>query len=119
MKVGAYTADLESVPANYPMPLMDPAVIDDAIRTWGTEKQYTQLVEECGEYITEAMHLLFRPDRNIPLEKFLEEVVGVRIAVDHVIRLHQKECERIYYMQIAKEKIAMLKSDTPELFYWR
>ena len=99
------------------LPLMNTKIIDEAIKTWGHEKQITQLVEESGEFITEAMHLLFRPDRPSDLPHFLEEVVGVRIAVDHVIRLYQEECERIYHLQIAKEINAMRKANNPELYY--
>ena len=91
------------------MPLINNDIISDAIATWGEEKQYTQLGEECGEYVTEMCHLLFRPDRPNDLAHFLEEVVGVRIAVDHVIALHQEQCEQIYKDQIAKEIAAMKK----------
>ena len=91
------------------MPLMDTAIIDRAIVTWGEEKQYTQLMEECGEVTVEICHTFFRPDRTTPLRKLLEEVVGVRIAVDHVIRLNQKLCEEIYHEQIGKEIAAMDK----------
>lgn len=101
------------------LPLMDVSVIDEAIETWGYEKQLTQLVEECGEFIVEAMHLLYRPDRHTPLDKVLVEVVGVRIACDHVIRLHHERCEEIYCLQVAKEINAMRKANAPELFYWR
>jgi hypothetical protein len=91
------------------MPLIDKKVIDAAIVCWGENKMYTQLMEECGEYIAEACHYLFREDRENDLDHFLEEVVGVRIAVDHVIAMHQEECEEIYKDQIGKEMSKMRK----------
>jgi hypothetical protein len=109
--VSIVESDVNYVPASSPIPLMDTGIIDRAIKTWGEEKQYTQFMEECGEAITEICHMFFRPDRTIPLDKLLEELVGVRIAVDHCMRLNQERCKEIYYDQIGKEIAAMDRAD--------